>query len=255
MMVLVLLPALSGRSMAMTWDEEPQFHVEVGGTIDISAKVFRPADNKPLLLYISDAFPNPLLIDLQKKSVMELPGSAVTAEGEYAVTTKGVPSGKKVASYTLKSGASEFKYKGKSVSIKIRESLVGEVPESVILAHSPVYAALRDAYKPDGRYVKTIKNYKHSFDVVVMFATWCPTCKQVLPKFLKILDETGRKDVDVKFVGIAMGGSEPRDALEKYGHDYPAFIFFKDGKEIDRIIGEPAHSLERSIADLLTRSK
>ena len=248
-------PLIAHASGKITWEEEPQFHVEIGGKPDVNGKIYRPDNNSTLLLYISDQFKTPLLINLASKAIKKVSLKDLSVRDEYSYETKGVPGGSKVAKYAMKQGVSVFKYAGKTVSIRVKETLVGEVSEGIILAHSPEYAALRDEYKPNSKYVHIIKKYSKPLKIVVMFATWCPTCKRVVPRFLKIMESAANPNINIEYIGISMGGAEPHDLLEKYGHDYPGFIFFSGGKELGRIVGDPPVPLEQSIADILTRGK
>lgn len=254
---LILAIALTGTAGAtkaqIRWEEEPQFDVRVSGKLDASARIYRPDDHQPKLIYLSKKFNAPLLIDLSSKKITKLSTEDLTAIDDYTYSTKGVPAGKSIGSYTMESGASVFKYNGKSVSIKIKQTLVGEVPESVLLTHSPEYAVLRDSYKPKSKYVKKLKSVNKPIEIVVMFATWCPTCKEIVPRFLKVKDKAGNAKFSVKYVGIAMGGNEPSDLLDKYGHDYPAFIFYHNGKEVDRIVGDPPVPIEQVMSEILAK--
>jgi thiol-disulfide isomerase/thioredoxin len=251
----LLMSTGSVHADTIMWEEEPQFTVKVDGKLDVSAKIYRPQDNSPFLLYQSDRFKALLLIDLGSKSVRKIEAGDIKKRDDYSRTSNGFPTGSPVGKYTMKSGASVFKYAGKKISIVVKPPLVGEVNKGIILSHSPVYAALRDSYKPKASIIKQLRKHKTATEVVIMFATWCPTCKQILPKFMKIMDEAANKKFSIRYIGIAMGGTQPAEELEKYGHDYPAFIFFKKGKEIGRIIGDPPVALEKSIIDLLKRGK
>jgi thiol-disulfide isomerase/thioredoxin len=84
-----------------------------------------------------------------------------------------------------------------------------------------------------------------------MFATWCSTCKLVLPKVLRVFDDAGNNKFQLRYIGIAMGGGEPQAELERYGHDYPAVILIQNGKELDRIVGEPTVPIEDRIVNIL----
>jgi thiol-disulfide isomerase/thioredoxin len=246
--VLALACAAPLAARTLSWEEAPQYSVEINGRPDITTIAFMPATSSPHLLVTSKRFGAPLLLDLAAKAVLEVDAKQLKAVTEYSYESAAVPAGRKVASYTVKSGVTSFGYKGMTVTIRVKESLVGDVPESIILAHSPVYTMLRDAYKPKKKDVQVLKSVKKKTEFVVMFATWCPTCRVVLPRFLKILKEASNPNFSVRYIGIAMGGNEPQAELEKYGHDYPAVIIYQDGKELRRVIGDPPAPLEQVLA-------
>ena len=99
--------------------------------------------------------------------------------------------------------------------------------------------------------MRFLASYKKKTEVVVMFATWCSTCKLVLPRVLRIFEEADNKAFSIRYIGIAMGGGEPEAELERYGHDYPAVILLQNGKELDRIVGEPPGPIEDRIVQIL----
>jgi thiol-disulfide isomerase/thioredoxin len=244
--------SLSCGAASMDWEEAAQFIVELNGKLDVTIRVYQPTSYKPYMI-LRFAKANPLLLDLNSKKILELKKDAFTTGSDFQITTKDIPAGKAAGSYTMKNKATVFSYGGKTYTIKVRESLVGEVSEGIILAHSPDYKILRDQYKPDKKVIEQIKKYNKKTEIVVMFATWCPTCKKVLPRFLRVMDDANNSNFSFKFVGIAMGGSEPRALLERYGHDYPAFIFYQNGKEKNRIIGDPPVALEKTIISILNK--
>ncbi|MBI5647151.1 MAG: thioredoxin family protein [Ignavibacteriae bacterium] len=241
------------RAQADEWEEAPQFEAEVNGKPDIGVRAFQPSGSKPWLLLVRDKGRSALFLDLSAKKVTVVAAADVSASGDYTVSTKGMPAGKSAGSYTVKSGASSFTFEGKKYAVRMRETLVGEVGLGVLLAHSPIYAALRDAYTPRKAAVEALSRHTKPVDFVVMLATWCPTCKRVVPRFLKVMQDAKNPRFTMRFVGIAMGGSEPRAELEKYGHDYPAIIVYQDGKEKGRIVGEPVSTMEQSILNLVKK--
>lgn len=250
-LVSLLAPALF--SQTIEWEEAPQFEIALNGKVDFSARAYQPTASKPYMLLFIDNVKTPLLLELSTKKVTELSATAVVAGREYTVTSKGIPAGKPVGNYTLKAGATVFQYRGKSVSLRMKDALVGEVPLGVLLAHSPDYTMLRNAYKVKKAPLAFIKAYAKPVKIVVMFATWCPTCKRVVPRLLRILQDAANPNISARYIGIAMGGSEPQKELNEFGHDYPAFIVFKNGKEVGRLVGEPTVTIEEYLVNLLKK--
>lgn len=234
----------------MDWEENAQIGVEINGTIDLTAEVYQPISYKPFMLLHSKALKSPLLIDLGQKTVAKLKASEVRMDQGFAHTS-GVPRGRSSGKYTMKGNASVFKVDGKKISMTVRQTIVGEVSPAMILAYSPEYRLRKKNYKPKISAIKALKAYGEHTEVVVLFATWCSTCKVVLPRALKIFEDAGNPKLSVTYIGIAMGGNEPREVLDKYGHDYPAVIFRQKGKEIDRVIGDPPGAMEDLFVKIL----
>lgn len=247
---LFLVSISTAVQAGLDWEEKAEFGVEIAGRIDITAQVFQPTNYQPFLILTSDHLKSPVLIDLAKKRVYSIKKKDIRLDGEF-LHTSGIPKGKSVAKYAMKGGASTFKVHGKKVALTIRQTLVGEVNPGIILAHSPDYALRMEQYKPNGKSMQTIKTCKQKTEIVVMFATWCSTCKVVLPQVLRVFEDAANPNLHIRYFGIAQGGSEPREALERYGHDYPAVILLRNGKELDRIIGPTPYPIENAIAKTL----
>jgi thiol-disulfide isomerase/thioredoxin len=237
----------------MEWEEAPQYEVGINGAAQYATRVFQPMNNKPYLLVIPEKSKTILFIELGAKKISEIVATDVQSMTEFIIATKGLPAGKPVAQYAIKGGVTTFGYAGKTYTIRVRESLVGDVTEGMLLAHSPVYKIIRDAYKPKKAHVDVLKAYMQKTELVVLFATWCPTCKRVIPHLLRLLKDAANPHFAVRFIGIAMGGQEPRAELEKFGYEYPDIIVFQGGKERGRITGEPNKSLEETLVALLKK--
>jgi len=249
----ILLGFVPMSADGVKWTEAPQFELLVNGKADLTARIYQPQQYKPLMLIISQQFKTPILLDLKARTYGQVKISSVSSNEDISITLPDFPKAINPKPYTVTKGVTTFTLTGKSIKIKYKESLVGEVSLGILLAHSPVYKLLRDKYKPNPSDIKKLKRIKKKTDVVCLFATWCPTCKLTVPRFLKIMQLVNKGNYNIRYIGIAMGGSEPAHFLEKYGHEYPAFIFFRDGKEIGRISGNPVRPFEREMYDILKK--
>jgi len=82
-----------------------------------------------------------------------------------------------------------------------------------------------------------IINNSHKLVIVDFFAEWCMPCLMLSP----IIEDLAENMKEVKFVKINTEDNE--ELARKYGiSSIPCLIVFKDGKEVERIIG--SHSAE-----------
>ena len=88
-----------------------------------------------------------------------------------------------------------------------------------------------------------IKSDKPVF--VDFFATWCGPCKMMEPIIQKVSDE----NEGVKFVAVDVDDAE-RLAIEYGISNIPCMIFFKNGKEADRIVGRVS---KQNIVDVISK--
>ncbi|XP_014678632.1 PREDICTED: thioredoxin-2-like [Priapulus caudatus] len=79
--------------------------------------------------------------------------------------------------------------------------------------------------------------------VIDFYADWCGPCKQIAPKILAMSDELS----DVVFLKVNV------DDCDEIAADYdvsamPTFVFLKDGKKVDNLIGANVDQLKSKIA-------
>lgn len=69
-------------------------------------------------------------------------------------------------------------------------------------------------------------------NILYFSATWCGPCVQIKPKFEKLVDSMGDR-INVAYIDV---DSDPRTSLYSI-RSIPTFVFIKDGKEVDRMVG------------------
>ena len=89
--------------------------------------------------------------------------------------------------------------------------------------------------------------------VLIFFRTWCHDSKRELPKALKIFNEIGINDENIELVAVGIDKKEPEGRATKLNLVYtPTIIFFRESKEIGRIIEKPVRSLEKDIESIIS---
>lgn len=80
--------------------------------------------------------------------------------------------------------------------------------------------------------------------IVDFYAVWCGPCKRIAP-FLESLN----KDEDFNMVNIIkVNVDEANDIVKEYEiKSMPTFLFFKDGKKIDTLVGADKAELLRLV--------
>ncbi len=83
--------------------------------------------------------------------------------------------------------------------------------------------------------------------IVDFFAEWCMPCLMMAP----IIDELAEEIKEVKFAKVNVDDNS--DLAGRFGiSSIPCFLFFKEGKEINRIIGgRNAEDFEQEVREFL----
>ncbi len=140
-----------------------------------------------------------------------------------------------------------------------KEKLLGKVDKSAFLEDSFVrwFEPGYSGYELDSTTIKTFKDDIGSLQIKVFMGTWCGDSKRETPRFYKILEAASFPMDQLAMVAVdyvkpnykkSPGGEEKGLNIVKV----PTFIFYKDGKEINRIIESPVISLEKDIQAIVT---
>lgn len=108
-------------------------------------------------------------------------------------------------------------------------------------------------YKIDQEVIEKLKPIINNFTIKGFMGTWCGDSKRGVPRFYKILDETGFDQSYFELVTVGRNKKTPDNLQE--GFDLirvPTFIFMKDGKEVGRYVERPRETLEKDILKILT---
>lgn len=109
-------------------------------------------------------------------------------------------------------------------------------------------------YKPDAEIVNKLKEqalYK-DVSIKIIFGTWCGDSRRELTRFYKIADEANIPDNIVSLTAIDTKRSSRDKKLDSVEFTrIPTFIFYKNGKEIGRIVESTKESLEKDMLSIL----
>ncbi|RMZ77708.1 hypothetical protein DV738_g4231, partial [Chaetothyriales sp. CBS 135597] len=91
----------------------------------------------------------------------------------------------------------------------------------------------------------------NSSGVVVLdcFATWCGPCKFISP-YIEELSESPKYKDSVRFYKLDVDQVE--DVAAELGiRAMPTFLFFKDGKKVDEVVGANKPGIDKVLSGLL----
>ncbi len=123
-------------------------------------------------------------------------------------------------------------------------------PDEIFLLKS--WKKVYENYSPDVKTIETIKKYTKDVRAEVYFGTWCKDSKNNVPKLIKIFELL--PEIKVKYTAIIWRTCDKSGIYKKMDlKRVPTIIFYKNGKEIGRIIENPVKTLEKDIFDILSK--
>ena len=136
------------------------------------------------------------------------------------------------------------------------EILVGTCTRDGLLgcAFAEDYNIEYPMYKPNDTVVAQIKDMIGGLKCVIVLGTWCGDSKEQVPRFFKILDQTGAVFDNLEIFCVDRQKEAPGLEIKTtYNIEkVPTFIFFRDGTEIGRIIETPKVSLENDMLEIFS---
>ncbi len=137
--------------------------------------------------------------------------------------------------------------------------LLGEISKNDLtsLPYATWFNSEFDAYLPNAKTISEITNELSQYSILVFMGTWCGDSKKEVPRFYKLLEAANYPMHQLKVIAVDNERSNYKKSPtgEEKGlniHRVPTFIFYKDGKEVNRIIEHPIESLELDIKNILT---
>lgn len=108
------------------------------------------------------------------------------------------------------------------------------------------------AYTPNPAIIDLIKGDLKNYTIELFMGTWCGDSKREVPRFYKVLEaaEFPMERLTAVAVDRKKGNYKQSPGGEHLGkniHRVPTFIFYLNGKEVNRITERPVKSLEADI--------
>ena len=119
------------------------------------------------------------------------------------------------------------------------------------------YSKNYDDYQVEEKIIAPHKSTLESFKILVFMGTWCGDSKRQVPRFIKILEhlDFSMENLIIVAVDRRNGYYKKSPTGEEWGLNIikvPTFIFYKNGKEVNRIVESPIETLEKDMVKILS---
>lgn len=108
-------------------------------------------------------------------------------------------------------------------------------------------------YKADSETVEQLKPLLKDVNISVFMGTWCEDSQRETPHFYKILDDADFDESKLTLITVSEEKTTPQGFEEgKNITNVPTIIFYKNEKELGRIVEYPIESLEKDMRTILS---
>jgi hypothetical protein len=129
--------------------------------------------------------------------------------------------------------------------------LRGNYQPKEFLAQSRWKDTLATKYKPDLKYIDSLKTIRKPVDVKIAVGTWCGDSEKWVPRFFKVMGNFPVNSIHLVAVDTSKKDSAGWTKEAKID-SLPTFVFYRSGKEIGRIVEKPKKKkLEKHLYSIL----
>ena len=112
-------------------------------------------------------------------------------------------------------------------------------------------------YETNSELINTISSELKNYDITLFMGTWCGDSKQEVPKLYKVLEACNYPMKQLTVVALSRKAtmykqSPQHEEASLNIHRVPTIIFYKEGKEVNRIVEHPIKTFEEDIKNIIT---
>jgi len=110
-----------------------------------------------------------------------------------------------------------------------------------------------ESYSVESETVEKLKPLLKDVEITVFMGTWCEDSQRETPHFYKILDEANFDESKLTLITVSDEKTTPQGFEDgKNITNVPTLIFYKNDKELGRIVEYPIESLEKDMLAILS---
>ncbi|MRT17005.1 thioredoxin family protein [Vitellibacter sp. q18] len=110
-----------------------------------------------------------------------------------------------------------------------------------------------DTYSVDSETLEKIKPLLKDVTITLFMGTWCEDSQRETPHFYKILDQANYDESKLELITVSEEKTTPQGFEEgKNITNVPTIIFYKNNKELGRIVEYPIETLEKDMLAILS---
>jgi thiol-disulfide isomerase/thioredoxin len=218
------------------------------------AQVYKSIQPPAAFLVLGSRFGRPVLITTGPVGARLLDPSRVRKDDPPAETVRVDTGGSQQDFLTVRMDGQNLVVERDGTMMKLTASppILGDKTLDEMLEAMPDYRRSAARYTPDAAALDRLRRAKRPAELLVFFGSWCSHCEQLIPRLVRVLQDSRGAPLQVVFHGVPAPGS-PQDPLaEELGvHGLPTGIVRRDGKEVARVVGEEWSAPETKLAELV----
>ncbi len=247
--LLIISPCISS-AQAQTWREFDLVSILVEWKVDRLGTLFMNTQDKKFLIY-SEMAGDVLMLDANTDSVFTYGNSLLNIDENTNTAEFDLDQDRMYLGQTERVGV-DIRLPlimNKTIYLVPRPEIIGEATIEEILHHKIIFRQLVKTYQPDEAAITYLKEYSTPISVRIVFGSWCGTCRDRIPKIIKVIAKSGNSTISYSFIGVDDKISQD-ELQERYNvRKLPGITVIKDGVEMGTINNNV--SFENGLVSLL----
>ena len=230
-----------------------KYTLYIDGTDQEDARIYQ-SRRAGAFLVLGSSHGKALLLEPREKTVSDVPIAQVAERPDKGVDLVKDAEITRLGELRIDKGGLAVALEGLRARLQPQPYLIGRKSAEDVLLHSPEYERAGSSYTPSASDIRKIKAADEEVEVVVFFGSWCPTCKMLLPRILKVNEAIEGSKLKITYYGLHKKGSgaPPDKNLDRYGVKHiPTGVVLVDGKHRGNISSRSFSRPERALADLV----
>lgn len=157
-----------------------------------------------------------------------------------------------------------FQLNAQNINVEITENtktpyLLGKIDKNGLEGehYKSWFTKNHEDYKPNTTITNAITSELKNYTITLFMGTWCGDSKKEVPRLYKVLEACNFPMDQLTVIAVSRQSNMYKQSPqhEEAGlniHRVPTAIFYKNGKEINRIVEHPVKTFEEDIQNIIT---
>jgi thiol-disulfide isomerase/thioredoxin len=201
------------------------------------AELFRSQRAGQAMLILAPTLPDGLLVSPRERQVSSIEKAKIVRRADGTLDVLSDASQTTVGPFTVEGREVHFSVAGREARLAERPYLLGNHDTRGMLEYSPEYVHLASQYKPSEPMLRALRDISQPVTVRVYFGTWCPACRDMVPRILRVAEELEGTPIAFEYYGLPTPfGNEP-EARRAGISAVPTAVVYRAGREVGRLEG------------------
>jgi thiol-disulfide isomerase/thioredoxin len=234
------------------FEPDGDYELYLDGKLAAGAELFRSQRAGMALLILAPQLPGPVLVAPRQREVSSVDAVKVVRRDGGSLDILSDASLQPQGAFTIDGSEVRFAIGGRQARLAERPHLLGQQDTRSMLGYSPEYVFRARQYQPSEPMLRALRQLSQPVTVKVYFGSWCPFCKENVPRLLRVAEELEGSKVGFEYYGLPTPfGNEP-EAKKAGISGVPTAVVYRGGKEIGRLQGADWRVPELALRKMLS---